>query len=43
MPTTLNGLPAHILFVHAVVLIPLAALLLVVSAVWPTARRKVGS
>ena len=39
--TTLNGLPAHVLLVHAiVVLLPLAALLLVLSAVWPAARRK---
>jgi hypothetical protein len=33
--TTLNGLPAHILLVHA-----LAALLLVLSALWPAARAK---
>jgi len=39
--TTLNGLPAHVLLVHIiVVLLPLAALLLVLSAVWPAARRK---
>jgi hypothetical protein len=39
--TTLNGLPAHVLLVHAiVVLLPLAALLLVLSAVWPAARGK---
>ncbi|QRP50144.1 DUF2231 domain-containing protein [Amycolatopsis sp. FDAARGOS 1241] len=39
--TTLNGLPAHILLVHAiVVLLPLAALLLVLSALWPAGRRK---
>lgn len=43
MPTTVNGLPAHVLFVHAVVvLVPLAALLLVASALWPAARRKLG-
>jgi len=36
-----NGLPAHILLVHAVVvLLPLAALLLVLTAVWPAARRR---
>lgn len=36
-----NGLPAHILLVHAVVvLLPLAALLLVLTAVWPSARRR---
>lgn len=39
--TTLNGLPAHILLVHAiVVLLPLAAGLLVLTAVWPAARRR---
>jgi len=38
-----NGLPLHILVVHAVVvLIPLAALLTVLSAVWPAARRRLG-
>ncbi len=38
-----NGLPAHILLVHAVViLIPLAALLTVLAAVWPAARRRLG-
>jgi hypothetical protein len=43
MPETVNGLPAHVLLVHVViVLLPLAALLLVVSAVWPLARRKLG-
>ncbi|QWF77919.1 hypothetical protein [Amycolatopsis sp. CA-230715] len=39
--TTVNGLPAHILLVHAiVVLLPVAALLLVLTASWPAARRK---
>jgi hypothetical protein len=39
--TTLNGLPAHILLVHAiVVLLPLAAVLLVLCALWPAVRRK---
>lgn len=39
--TTVNGLPAHILLVQAiVVLLPLAALLLVLSALWPAARAK---
>ena len=38
-----NGLPLHILIVHAVVVgIPLAALLTVLSAVWPAARRRLG-
>lgn len=39
--TTVNGLPAHILLVHAiVVLLPLSALLLVLSALWPAVRGK---
>lgn len=39
--TVVNGLPAHVLLVHAVVvLVPLSALLLVVSAVWPAARAR---
>ena len=39
--TTVNGLPAHILLVHAiVVLLPLSALLLVLTAVWAPARRR---
>ena len=39
--TTVNGLPAHILLVHAiVVLMPLSALLLVVTALWPAARAR---
>jgi hypothetical protein len=38
---TVNGLPAHVLLVHAVVvLLPLAAMLLVVTAIWPGARRR---
>ncbi|GGM17588.1 hypothetical protein [Nakamurella endophytica] len=38
-----NGLPAHILIVHFVVVgVPLAALLTVLSAVWPAARRRLG-
>lgn len=37
------GLPAHPLLVHAVVvLIPLAALMVVVGSVWPRARRRLG-
>ena len=36
MINEVNGLPTHILLVHAVVvLIPLAALLTVLAAVWP--------
>ncbi|MFC4835062.1 hypothetical protein [Actinomycetospora chibensis] len=39
--STINGLPAHILVVHAVVvLIPLSALLVVLVAVWPAARAR---
>lgn len=38
--TTIGGLPAHILLVHAVIgLVPLTALLLVVTAVWARAPR----
>ena len=38
-----QGLPTHILLVHAViVLVPIAALLTVLSAVWPAARRRLG-
>lgn len=41
MYATVNGLPAHILLVHAiVVLLPVAALLLVLTAVWPAASRR---
>jgi hypothetical protein len=39
--TTVEGLPAHVLLVHAVVvLVPLTALLLVVESLWPAARRR---
>ncbi|GGL09002.1 DUF2231 domain-containing protein [Mangrovihabitans endophyticus] len=38
---TVNGLPAHILLVHAiVVLLPLTSVILVLTAVWPAARRR---
>lgn len=41
--TEFNGLPAHILLIHLVVIgIPIAALLTVLSAVWPAARRRLG-
>jgi hypothetical protein len=41
MMTTLDGLPAHVLLVHAVVvLVPLTALGLVLAAVWPAARHR---
>ncbi|HKC27931.1 MAG TPA: DUF2231 domain-containing protein [Jatrophihabitans sp.] len=43
MPVKVNGLPAHVLLIHVViVLVPLAALMLVASAVWPAARAKLG-
>lgn len=43
MPTKINGLPAHVLLIHAVViLLPLAALMLVASATWPAARARLG-
>jgi hypothetical protein len=39
----INGLPAHVLLVHVVVvIIPLAALFAIVGSVWPAARRKLG-
>ncbi|WP_456846398.1 DUF2231 domain-containing protein [Cellulomonas sp. P5_C6] len=38
-----NGLPTHILLVHAVVvLLPLAAVLVAVTAWWPVLRRRLG-
>jgi hypothetical protein len=41
--TTIDGLPAHILLLHAViVLVPLTAVLTVLTAVWPTARARLG-
>ena len=40
---SINGLPLHVLLVHAVVvLIPLTALSLVLVAFWPAARRRLG-
>ncbi len=39
--STINGLPAHVLLVHfVVVLVPMTALLLVMCALWPAARRR---
>jgi ABC-type branched-subunit amino acid transport system permease subunit len=39
--TTISGLPAHVLFVHAiVVLAPLTALLEILCGFWPAARRR---
>jgi hypothetical protein len=41
--TVVNGLPAHVLLVHfVIVLVPLAALALVVCAIWPKASRRLG-
>lgn len=41
--TTINGLPAHALLVHVIVmLVPLAALLVVLAAAWPAAQRRFG-
>lgn len=39
--STLNGLPAHVLLVHSiVVLAPLTALLVILCSTWPAARRR---
>lgn len=41
--SVVNGLPAHVLLVHAVVvLLPLAALLAVVTTLWPAMQRRLG-
>jgi hypothetical protein len=41
--TVVNGLPAHVLFVHfVIVLVPLSALALVVCAAWPAGARRLG-
>jgi hypothetical protein len=38
-----NGLPLHVLFIHFVVIVvPLAALCLLLGAAWPAARRRLG-
>jgi hypothetical protein len=43
MPQTVFGLPTHAIVVHAtVVLLPLAALAVLLHAVWPAARRRLG-
>jgi hypothetical protein len=43
VPTKVFGLPAHVLLVHAVVvLVPLACLALVLHVVWPAARSRLG-
>ncbi|MFC9894120.1 DUF2231 domain-containing protein [Nocardia sp. NPDC127579] len=39
--STINGLPAHVLLVHVIVVfVPLTALTLVLCAVWPGARQR---
>ncbi|MFN8033658.1 MAG: DUF2231 domain-containing protein [Mycobacterium sp.] len=39
--STFNGLPAHVLFVHfVVVLAPLTAILAILCALWPAARQR---
>jgi hypothetical protein len=39
----INGLPAHILLIHVLVIfVPLTALLVILSSLWPTARRRLG-
>lgn len=41
--TVVNGLPAHVLIVHfVVVLVPLSALAVVVGALWPSTARRMG-
>lgn len=41
--TVVNGLPAHVLVVHfVIVLVPLSALAVVVGAIWPSAARRMG-
>jgi hypothetical protein len=42
-PTEISGLPAHALLVHVVVvLVPVAAVMVICSAVWPAARARLG-
>jgi hypothetical protein len=39
--STFNGLPAHVLLVHfIVVLAPLTAILTIICALWPAARQR---
>ena len=43
MDWTFNGLPIHILIVHfVVVVVPVAALCLLLVAAWPAARKRIG-
>jgi hypothetical protein len=42
-PTKISGLPAHVLLVHLVIAaVPIASLLVIVCALWPAARQRVG-
>jgi uncharacterized membrane protein YdcZ (DUF606 family) len=44
LPSSVFGLPTHALLVHAtVVLVPLAALAVLLHASWPEARRRLGA
>ncbi|WP_328405173.1 DUF2231 domain-containing protein [Nocardia sp. NBC_00403] len=39
--STINGLPAHVLLVHVIVVfVPLTSALLILSGLWPAARRR---
>jgi hypothetical protein len=39
--STINGLPAHVLLVHVIVVfVPMTSVLLILSALWPAARRR---
>ncbi|KIZ15940.1 DUF2231 domain-containing protein [Streptomyces natalensis] len=41
--SVINGLPAHVLIVHFVVIfVPLSALAVVVAAIWPSTARRMG-
>jgi hypothetical protein len=43
VPTQINGLPAHVLLIHIIIgAVLLAALLVVLHALWPAARRRLG-
>ena len=43
MPETVFGVPTHAIVIHAtVVLVPLAALVVLLHAFWPAARRRLG-
>jgi len=42
-PNEISGLPAHVLLVHLVLAaVPVAAIVLIVTALWPAARRRLG-